>query len=209
MEIKDNIKQKRLENNLTLEEVAKKVGVAKATVQKWESGLIANMRRDKIILLAEALHTTPAYILGIDDNSMLTNYALDKEVVKIPVYGTIPAGVPIEAIEEILDYEEIPEKLAKTGVFFGLKVKGSSMYPKIENGDIVIIRQQENFENGDICVIMVNGFDATLKKVKKEKTEIELIPINPEYETKSYTAEQCQNLPVRILGKVVEIRRTL
>ena len=209
MDIKDKIKQKRLENNLTLEEVAKKVGVTKATVQKWESGLIANMRRDKIILLAEALHTTPAYILGIEDNSMLSNCTFDKDVIKIPVYGVIPAGVPIEAIQDILDYEEIPKKLAQTGTYFGLKVQGSSMYPKIENNDIVIIKQQSTFNNGDICAVMVNGYDATLKRVKKEKDGIELIPINPEYETKKYNAEQCQSLPIKVLGKVIEIRRKL
>ena len=207
--IGERIKERRQQLHLTADDVAQQLGKDRATIYRWEGGYIEKMPLNTLVPLAKILQTTPEKLMGWDSSSQLEPAQFDRNVVKIPIYGIIPAGVPIEAIEDIIGYEEIPQKLAQTGTFFGLKVQGSSMYPKIEDGDIVIIRKQENFENGDICAVMVNGFDATLKRVKKEKEGIELIPINPEYETKIYDAKQCQNLPIRILGKVIEIRRTL
>ena len=207
--IGQRIKECRLKLNLSAEDIAKKLGKDRATIYLWEGGYIERMPLNILTPLAQILKTTPEYIMGWDTESNISLAPIDRDVVRIPVYGVIPAGVPIEAIQDILDYEEIPRKLAQSGDYFGLKVQGSSMYPKIENGDIVIIKQQSVFNNGDICAVMVNGFDATLKRVKKEKDGIELIPINPEYETKKYSVEQCQTLPIKILGKVVEIRRKL
>lgn len=96
--------------------------------------------------------------------------------------------------------------MAKTGEFFGLKVKGDSMAPRIQNGDVVIVRKQDNCETGDVCVVMVNGFDATLKQVKKDYNGITLVPFNDEYRSMFYSNKDIQELPVRILGKVVELR---
>lgn len=102
--------------------------------------------------------------------SLLENEQIQKLGYKIPVLGTIPAGIPIEAVEEILDYEEIPQEWATQGEYFGLKVKGNSMEPRIMNGDVVICRKQSDAESGNVCVIMVNGNDATLKQIKKTLT---------------------------------------
>lgn len=125
---------------------------------------------------------------------------------KIPVLGTIPAGIPIEAVEEILDYEEIPQEWASQGEYFGLKVKGNSMEPRIMNGDVVICRKQSDAESGNVCVIMVNGNDATLKQIKKDTNGIWLVPFNNNYSPMFYSKEQISTLPVRIIGKVVELR---
>lgn len=127
--------------------------------------------------------------------------------VRIPVLGKVQAGIPVEAIEEILDYEEIPETMSKQGEFFGLNVRGDSMFPHMVEGDVVIVRKQPDCNSGDIAVILVNGNDATVKKIKKTPNGMTLIPLNPNYDYLFYSAADVENLPVRIIGKVVELRR--
>lgn len=129
--------------------------------------------------------------------------------VKIPILGRIPAGIPIEAVEEILDFEEITPELAKTGNFFALKVQGDSMAPQILNGDVLIIKKQESAESGDVCVVFVNGDDATLKRIQKDENGIALIPNNPSYGIRYFTNKEIETLPIRIVGKAIEVRRSL
>ncbi|MEE1263110.1 LexA family protein [Ruminococcus sp.] len=116
------------------------------------------------------------------------------------------AGYPIEAIENILDYEEISENMARQGEFFALRVKGDSMEPRIKEGDIVIVRKQDDVDNGDFAVMLVNGDEATLKRIQKFNGGINLIPSNPSYEVMTYTSQEILDLPVQCLGKVVELR---
>ena len=124
------------------------------------------------------------------------------------VYGTIPAGVPMEMIEDIIDTEEIPADMLKGGKqYFGLKIKGDSMFPEYRDGDVIICEKVEDCENGDECVVMCNGNDGTFKKVLKSENGIILQPLNPTYEPMVYTNEQVEKLPVKIIGKVVELRR--
>jgi repressor LexA len=135
-------------------------------------------------------------------------FAILKRKRTIPVLGSVIAGIPIEAIEDIVDYEEIGEDILKTGSeFFGLKVKGDSMSPTLIAGDTIIVRKQEDCENGDIAVVLVNGNEATVKKVLKKETGIMLQPINPAYEPLSFTNKEINKLPVKIIGTVVELRR--
>ncbi len=124
------------------------------------------------------------------------------------VYGTIPAGVPMECIEDILDTEEIDADMLKGGKqYFGLKIKGDSMYPEYLDNDTIILLKQDDCESGDDCVVMVNGDDGTFKRVFKNENGIVLQPLNNNYQPMIYNNEQVENLPVRILGKVVELRR--
>ncbi|WP_322622144.1 S24 family peptidase [Aedoeadaptatus coxii] len=124
--------------------------------------------------------------------------------VKIPVVGKIPAGVPVEAIEDIVDYIDIPEDWTKGNAeFIGLEVKGDSMYPVMLDGDRVVIRVQPTAETGDICACYVNGYDATLKRIALTSNSITLKPENPSYPPETYTHPG----EVTIVGKVVEIRR--
>lgn len=125
---------------------------------------------------------------------------------KIPVYAAVAAGIPIEAIEDIVDYEEIDAALAATGEFFGLRIKGDSMEPKMSEGDVVIVRKQNDADTGDIVIALINGNEATVKKLKKEPSGILLIPNNPAHDTQHYSPEAIASLPVRIIGKVVELR---
>lgn len=132
----------------------------------------------------------------------------DRNTIRIPVLGTIPAGVPIEAIEDINGYEDIPAEWANGGnEFFGLVVKGDSMEPKYLGGDVVIVRKQTDCENGQNCVVLVNGNEATLKKVIKHSNGITLQPINTKYEPVFYSQKEIASLPVTILGVIVQIRR--
>lgn len=127
--------------------------------------------------------------------------------IKIPVLGRVVAGVPLEAVEEILDYEEITPDLAATGDFFALQIRGRSMEPRMLEGDVVIVRKQDDVESGDIAIVLVNGDEATVKKVKKMSTGITLIATNISvYEPHFYSNEEIEALPVQILGKVVELR---
>lgn len=129
-----------------------------------------------------------------------------KAGVSIPVLGRVAAGLPIEAIEDIIDTEEISEEMAATGNFFGLKIHGDSMEPRISSGDVVIVRQQDDAESGDIVIATVNGTDATCKRLRKYRDGIELISNNPAYKPMFFSNEEIVEIPVRILGRVVELR---
>lgn len=124
------------------------------------------------------------------------------------VYGTIPAGIPMEMIEDIIDTEEIDADMLKGGKqYFGLKIKGNSMYPEYLDGDTIILEKLENVESGTDAVVMVNGNDGTFKRIFKNENGIILQPLNPEYQPMVYTNEQIEKLPIRVIGKVVELRR--
>ena len=124
------------------------------------------------------------------------------------VYGTIPAGIPMECIEDVIDTEEISSEMLRGGKqYFGLKVKGNSMYPEYLDGDTIILQKVDDCESGQDCVVMVNGNDGTFKRVFKNETGIILQPLNPEFQPLIYTNEQIKSLPVKVIGKVVELRR--
>ena len=202
MNMGEKIYYLRTKNSMTLEELGNKVGVGKSTVRKWENGMIANMKQDKILKVAEALNTTPAYLMGWDE----AKEEPKKKGVKIPVLGRVAAGVPIEMIEDVLDYEEITEDMAKHGEYFALKIQGDSMTPRIWNNDVVIVRQQDDAENGDIVIAAINGDDAVCKRLQKYNDGIALISLNPVYDPIYLKKDEIDGKPVRIIGKVVELR---
>ena len=140
--------------------------------------------------------------------------SIDKEIVKIPVLGKIPAGIPVEAIEDILDYEEIPKKWLRGGnKYFALKLKGNSMEPDYHNNDIVIFKQTNDCESGQDCCIRINGYDATFKRIKKQENGIMIIPLNENndtgFNTTFYTNDDIKNKPIEIIGVVKQIRRNI
>ena len=212
MTIHENIKKRRLELNLSQEELAEMTGyTSRSSIAKIEKGLV-DLSQSKITLFAHALKTTPAYLMGWEEDEKQpqkdNNVRPRKKGVKIPVLGEVIAGVPIEAIEDILDYEEISEDMAAKGEHFALKVKGDSMEPVFYAGDIVIVRQQPTADSGDIVIALVNGDESTIKKLKLTDDGLMLIPANPAYEPMYYTRKQIDTLPVSIIGKVVELRRS-
>lgn len=209
------IRDKRIENGITLAKVANKLGVTEATAQRYESGSIKNIPYEHICTYGEILNCSPAYLMGWEDNNSPreTDTSISnpppsrKKGVVINVLGRVAAGIPIEAIEDIIDTEEITEDMAKTGNFFGLQIHGDSMVPNICDNDIVIVRQQEDAENGDVVIAMINGDDATCKRLRKYRDGIELIPNNPNYKPMFFNNKEIDTKPVKIIGKVVELRR--
>lgn len=126
--------------------------------------------------------------------------------VRIPVLGRVAAGIPIEAITDVEDWEEIPADMAKTGEFAALRIRGDSMNPRMEDGDVVIVRIQEDCNSGDIAVVMINGCDATCKKLIKTTDGIRLESFNPAYKPMTFTNQEVLELPIRLFGVVVELR---
>lgn len=207
MTMGERIKQLRIQKGLTQEELGKYIGVKKAAIMKYEKGNVQNMKRSSIEILSKLFNVTPSYLMCIDENENNSNK--NKLICKrVPVLGSIPAGIPIEMIEDIIDYEDISEDMLKGGKeYFALKVNGDSMYPEYLNGDIIIVLKQNNCENGQDCVIAVNGDDATFKRVFKYDNGITLQPLNNTYMPMFYSNKDVLNKPVKILGVVKQIRR--
>ena len=179
----------------TQEELAKLLGVAPSTISMYERG-------DRSPDAEMMLQFSSFFAVSMDH--LYGN--LPSSPVRVPVYGSVAAGIPLEAIEDIEDYEEITEEMAKSGRFAALKIKGSSMLPRFTPGDVVIVKLQDDVESGDIAIVIVNGDEATCKKIKKTPEGVLLISTNPDYEPMFYSNSEIAELPVRIWGKVVELR---
>lgn len=185
---------------ITQLELSKRLGVGTTSVYNWCNG-IKTPRMDKIDAMCKIFHCQrPDLINDKSDCEKRTG------AVPIKVLGRVAAGIPIEAVENVIDIEEISAELASTGEFFGLQIHGDSMEPKFSDGDVVIVRQQDDAESGDIVIATVNGTDATCKRLRKYRDGIELISTNPSYEPMFFSAEDIEKKPVRIIGRVVELR---
>lgn len=208
MGLPHNIKERRKELGLTLADVAKMVGVTEATVQRWESGNIKNLRQERIASLAIALDTTPAYLMGWEDAPASAKPAYDifslpgvsrpPRMVKKPRLGTIACGKPILAVEEAEEYDDVPENIECD---FTLRCKGDSMInARIYDGDTVYIRAQEQVENGEIAAVRI-GDEATLKRVYYNGARVILRACNPLYEDLEYEGTQLDD--IQVMGKAV------
>ncbi len=201
MSVGEIIKSLRKNKSLTQIQFAHQFGISSGTIAMWETDK-RQPDGETLARLADFFGVTVDYLLGREERSGLKS----KRGKWIPVYGEIAAGIPIEAIEDIIDYEEISEEMAAQGEYIALRIKGDSMEPKISDGDVVIIRRQESVENGQIAAVMVNGDSATLKRIKQENNGLWLISSNQAYPPIFYTRKECEQLPVRILGRLVELR---
>lgn len=221
----DLIKQYRAINKLSLRDFASRCGLSHTYISALEKNIDPRTGKpiaptlDTVKYVAKGMNTSIEEVLKVLDeqqefvvNQDLPSTYKDNNTTHnsavVFVYGTIPAGIPMECIEDILDTEEIPANMLKGGKeYFGLKVKGNSMEPDYLDGDTLILEKADDCESGDDCVVMVNGNDGTFKRVFKNESGIILQPLNPTYSPTIYTNEQIENLPVRILGIVNEIRR--
>lgn len=201
------LKLLREKAGLSQYDLADKLGVRQSTVAMWESGK-NKPNNSSLLALAELFNTTVDYILGIDTINSMSNRSVIR---RIPVLGNISAGVPLEAIEDVIDYEEISDRDYNMNYeYFGLKINGDSMEPEYRDSDIIIVRKQDTAETGDDAVILVNGDDATFKRIRRDENGITIVPLNSaKYTPWYYTNEQIENLPVRILGIAVEVRRKI
>lgn len=205
MNFKTRLKQLRKEKNINQRELAKYLKVAPSTISMYENGQ-REPNFEVLEVLADFFNVDMNYLLGKTDKT--TKLIIDKpQGLKIPVLGTVAAGIPISAVEDILDYEEVPQSWENQGEFFGLRIKGDSMKPDINDGDTVIVRQQSTANNGDVVIALVNGDDATCKKFEKLDNGIMLISNNSKYSPMYFSNEEVLTKPVVIIGRVVELRR--
>lgn len=201
MDLGEKIRLLRHQRGMTLEDVGDACGVGKSTVRKWESGQIANMRRDKIALVANALGVTPAYLMGRDESPALPTMPANIVPVKrhtVPLLGEIAAGQPIYADEEHDLCVAVDDDIRCD---FALRVRGDSMIDAgIYDGDVVLVRQQEDVDDGQIAVVLIDD-EATLKYLYHQPSGVQLVPANRRYSPWSYTGEAAAQ--VRILGLAV------
>lgn len=202
--IAERIREGMALRDLKQTDLVEKTGISKGALSSYLSGRYVP-KQNNIYLIAKALNVNEAWLMGND--VPLERHTISKpKGVMINVLGRVAAGIPISAIEEIIDTEEISSELAKTGNFFGLQIKGSSMEPRILDGDVVIVRQQDDAENGDVVIATINGDDAVCKRLRKYRDGIELISNNPSYSPMYFSNEEISDKPVRIIGKVIELR---
>lgn len=200
MALKDRLKQRRMELDMTLEDVAQRIGTTRQTIQKYESGVVSNIPSDKIESLAQALGTTPAFLMGWDDGSALQNEL--QQASRIPIVGTVKAGYNGLAYEEDLGYDYADVKNPAQYLYF--QVRGDSMSPQIPEGCLALVRKQPDVESGDLAVVVIDGEEGTLKKVTKQHGALVLQAFNPNVPPRIITGESLESL--YIIGKVVETK---
>lgn len=198
-EIQNKIKYLRSRQGLTLEELGNRIGVTKATAQKYESGEIPNIKRQMIEKLAYALDTTPAYLMGwAGDEQAYTNIEPLPKTESVPLIGTIACGQPIVAYEDAEDYVPLPERVDAD---FALRCRGDSMInARICDGDLVYIKKQANVDNGDIAAVLIDD-EATLKRFYRRGNAVILQPENADFEPLVYVGQEIND--IRIIGIAV------
>lgn len=214
MNIGTLIKGYRQKNGISLRDFAAKCGTSHSYIAMLEAG--KNSKTGEPIIPTLTFLKKLAIGLNISVNDLITmcediEVSTDNESIPmnnfIPVLGDVAAGIPIEAVTDIIDYEEIsPDLLSNGSEYFALRIKGKSMQPKIDEGDVVIVRKQPDVDSGQIAIVGVNGDNATCKKVIKQEKGILLISLNHAYEPIFYSYEDIKKIPITILGRVVELR---
>ena len=206
------LKQARELRHITLEETGKKVDVHKSTVLRWENGETEKIKLPIIETLASYYNVNPMWLMGYDvpmerikDDIFKKIGAIplsEIETTKIPVLGKVKAGYNYLAQENIIEYIYFNIDGSDKENYYALYVTGDSMEPLFDDGDIVIVHKQDDFNNGENCVVLINGNEATIKKVYKGTTGIELKAVNPYYPPKTFTEEEIKDLPVKVIGVV-------
>ena len=207
-DVGDYIKSLRQSKGMTQEELGNIIGVKKAAVQKWESGLVQNLKRETIKKLADFFEVNPSTFIDVADSSDISNIAgiFPVKKIRIPMLGEIACGAPIFADQQYEQYVDVNEDY---NADFCLRAKGDSMInANISNGDVVLISEMSMVNNGEIAAVVVND-EATLKRVYyyREKNKLILQAENPAVEPLVYTDEELDT--IRILGKAVAVIKTL
>lgn len=212
------------ERHISKRKLEREAGLGNGSTAKWKD---KNPNQTSLEKISNYFGVSVSYLIGESEfktekeavidgwNKRIVNDELKDEIrrieagVRIPVLGEVPCGIPIEAIELIdaEEWEEIPDRLARTGTFFGLIAKGDSMSPRIQAGDVLIVRQQSDAESGDVVIAKINGEEATCKRLLKQEGGIVLQPFNPAHSPMYFSNAEILKKPVRIIGKVVENRQ--
>lgn len=196
----NNIKKLRNKFGINQTELGNKIGLSARAIGFYESS-DRDIPTSKLQKIADYFNVSTDYVLGRSND-------LQDDVKQIPLLGKIAAGYPTQMFADVIDYIDIPADMARGNKeLFALKTTGKSMEPNFIEGDILIFEKTDNCENGQFCAVAVNGDDATFKKVTKTDAGIMLQPLNPAFETKFYTNDQIDSLPVTIIGVLKQIRR--
>lgn len=193
------LKAARQKADLNQADLAKMIGVSRSTIAMWESGG-SQPDIEMILRLSRILEVSVGELIGEEVDPSASDPTW------INVLGRVAAGIPIEAIEEVIDREQITEAMARSGSYIGLQIHGASMEPRMREGDVVIVRLQDDCDSGDTVIAMVNGDEATCKILQKTQEGISLLSTNPAYSPMFFSNREIEEKPVRILGKVVELR---
>ena len=196
-----DLKQRRIELGLTMLEVAKLVGVSEATISRYESGNIKNMRKDRIAKYASALKVPPSTFLELEDKSesRLTATDIRANTKPVPLVGRVAAGLSCHAEDNIEGYILTDCELLHEGYdYFWLTVKGDSMEPELHDGDRVLVREQETLETECYAVVV--------KRVRIDRDRITLTSVNPYYPPRVFEHERMND--VAVVGKVIQSQRS-
>lgn len=204
MKIGDRIKKRREELNMTQDELAQAMGYkSRSSINKIEKGG-NEPPQSKVVDFAKVLHTTPSYLMGWEDDKPNAAPLAENKIYQIPVFSSVSAGFGAYACSDIIDYMPLfIENSADVPDMLCIKVTGQSMFPKIEDGDIIIVRKQDSVDSGSIAVVLVDGEEGFVKKVVYDQETIELHSINPEYAPKIFKGEEV--LRVRVVGLVKQV----
>lgn len=206
----NRLKEAREEKGISLEDAGKKVGVNKSTILRWENGQTEKFKIPTLEVLSDYYGVNSSWLIGKDKHKYISANRTDafgNPVISVPILGIVKAGYNYLAEENWIGTIDIDKKLAESGELFALKVHGDSMSPILIEDDIVIIKKQDDFENGDIVVAIINGDEATIKKGKKSEAGILLQPLNSNYEPLIFTYDEMKTIPITIVGIVKQLKR--
>lgn len=198
MEMGERLKILRKEKGVTQEEVGKVIGVSKVTIMKYEKGMVENLKRNSIAKLAEYFNVRPTYLMCMEDEEV------ENKITLLPLYGNISAGNPNwvnDSIEGYLPVDASIMNLPNIKEYYFLRVNGESMNKVVKNGAFALIHKQDIVENGDIAVVLVNGYDATLKKFHKKGEFILLEPMSTDETIQTQIYDK--KTPIQIIGKYI------
>lgn len=191
--------------NLTIEDVSKKTGISTHLLKRYEKGIVSKMKQSTISILADLYDVSPVWLMGL--NVPMKSIPIENiRKIQIPLLGTVKAGYDYLAQENVIGYESIDNVSDKEN-YYALQVTGDSMEPLFSDGDIAIVHKQDDFESGNTCIVLINGDEATVKKVVRMEDGIDLIAMNPYYPVRHFSNEDMKEIPVKIIGKVVEARK--
>lgn len=198
MDIKDILRNKRKELGLTMKEVADACDVSEATVSRWESGNIGDMKRSRIAALANILKISPSIIVGFADDEEIYQQ-LEITYIKVPLYGDISCGNGAFVDDNIIDYIAVPDNGLNPNLeYFAQIAKGDSMIDAgIEDGDVIVFQKSSVIDDGKIGCFCIDENIATCKRFKKGKSFIQLIPANTKYDP---IVIDLQNNNFRVVG---------
>lgn len=204
-EIFGRIRKQRIRLGISLQELSRRTGLNKSTLQRYETGQIDKLPLERAQLIAKGLETSVEYILGLDGGNI--ELADADMIYSIPVFDSVSAGFGCYADSRAVEYRPtFISNPSDAENYLWINVKGDSMSPKIEDGDRILVRRQDSVENGSVAVVMIDD-EAVVKKIKYGKTWVELHSFNPYYPVRRFEKDELMRL--RVVGLVKEVSKPL